>query len=177
MWHKRTIKLEKNISIKAKPGNNVFVANRGDVSFEYPSSWIVKPSDTSICFYDAEPPADQCVLEFSIMHLDLRVDWAKLPLDQMLCSAMGNEAGPRDLGSVHRLARNDLKLVWLEYDFLDPVEKRTALSRCALALRADVLPLMTFSFWPEDGPKWGPVWNDLLETLRLATGKRFQRRN
>ncbi|MBM3841175.1 MAG: hypothetical protein FJ398_25120 [Verrucomicrobia bacterium] len=177
MWHKRTIKLDKNISIQAKPGNNVFVANRGDVSFEYPASWIVKPSNNSICFYDAEPPADQCVLEFSIMHLDLSVDWSRLPLDQMLCSAVGGEAGPRDLASVRQSARSDLKLVWLEYDFLDPVEKRTALSRCALALRADILPLITFSFWPEDGPKREPTWNTLLETLRLATGERFKLRN
>lgn len=177
MWHKRTIKLDQNTSIKAKPGNNVFVANRGEVSFEYPSSWIVKPSETSICFNDAEPPSDQCALEFSIMHLDLNVDWSSLPLDQMLCSAVRNEAGPRDPASVHRLARNDFKLAWLEYDFLDPVEKRLALSRCALALGADILPLITFSFWPEDVPKWGPVWNDLLETLRLARGERFRRRN
>ena len=62
-------------------------------------------------------------------------------------------------------------------DFIDPVEKRTALARCALALRADVLPLITFSFWPEDRQKWEPVWNDLFETLRLAKGQRFKRRN
>src|SRR5262245_3510098 len=177
MWYKRTIKLDKHISIQASPGNNVFVANRGDVSFEYPSSWIVKPSDSSICFYDAEPPADQCVLEFSIMHLDLRVDWSNLPLDQMLCSAVGDENGARDLASVHRWARHDLKLVWLEYNFIDPVEKRTALSRCALALHADVLPLFTFNFWPEDAGKWESAWNNLLETLRLAKGQRFKQRN
>ena len=175
MWHKRTIKLEKNISIRARPGNNVFVANRGDVSFEYPSSWIVKPADNSICFYDAEPPADQCVLEFSILHLDLSVDWSHLPLDQMLCGAVGNEAGPCDPASVHRLTRGDLKCVWLEYEFIDPVEKRTALARCALALRADVLPLIMLSFSPEDRQKWEPFWNALFETLRLAEGEKHLR--
>ena len=153
------------------------MANRGEVSFEYPGSWIVKPSDNSICFYDAEPPTDQCVLEFSVMHLDLSVDWANLPLDRMLCSAIRDEAGPRDLASVHRFTRGDLKVVWLEYDFLDPVEHRTALARCALALRAEVLPLITLSFWPEDKQKWEPVWHDLLETLRLADGQRFRQRN
>ena len=95
----------------------------------------------------------------------------------MLCSAVGDETGPRDLSSVHTLARGDLKLVWLEYEFIDPVEQRTALARCALALRAAVLPLITFSFWPEDRQKWEPVWNDLFETLRLAKGQRFKRRN
>ena len=165
MWHKRTIKLNKNISVKAKPGNNIFVANRGEVSFEYPGSWIVKPSDNSICFYDAEPPTDQCVLEFSIMHLDLSVDWSNLPLAQMLCSAMRDEAGPRDLASVQRFTRGDLKLVWLEHDFIDPVENRTALSRCALALRAEVLPLITFGFWPEDFRRCNAYWHHALKTL------------
>ena len=177
MWRKRTIQSDKNVSIKSKPGNNVFIANRGDVLFEYPASWIVKPSDNSICFYDAEPPADQCVLEFSIMQLQFGVDWSNLPLDRMLCSAVGDNAGPRDLATVQRCVRKDLKLVWLEYEFLDPIEKRTALTRCALALHAGVLPLITFSFWPEDLQKWTPFWNDLLDTLRLAQGPRFLRRN
>lgn len=64
IWQKRTIKLEKDFPIQAKPGNNVFVANRGNVYFEYPRSWIVKPSDNSVCFHDAEPPADNCVSSF-----------------------------------------------------------------------------------------------------------------
>src|SRR5947207_11956975 len=138
MWHKRTIKLDKNCPITAKAGNNVFVANRGDVSFEYPNSWIVKPSETSICFYDAEPPADQCVLEFSIMHLNFSVDWSKCPLDELLCNAVGRESGPGDRAGVQQLQRRDLKIAWLEYEFMEPIEKRPALSRCAVALRAEV---------------------------------------
>jgi hypothetical protein len=177
IWHKRTIKLEKNFPIQAKPGNNVFVANRGDVSFEYPGSWIVKPSENSICFHDAEPPADNCVLELSIMHLNFGVDWSKCPLDQVLCAAVGGEAGPRERSEVHELPRKDFRIVWLESSFTDPVERRLALTRSALALRAEVLPLFTFSFWPEHKLKWEPVWKDIFETLRLAEGQRFKSRN
>ncbi len=177
MWQKRTIKLDKNFPIKARPGNNVFVANRGEVSFEYPESWIVKPSDTSICLYDVEPPADQCVLEFSIMHLDFDVDWSQCPLDELLCAAVGGESGPLDRTCVHHLQKGDLKIVWLEREFIELVEKRPALSRSAVALRAEILPLLTFSFWPEHKPKWEPIWTCMLETLRLAEGQRFKERN
>lgn len=177
IWQKRTIKLEKDFPIQAKPGNNVFVANRGDVYFEYPRSWIVKPSDNSVCFHDAEPPADNCVLELSIMHLSFDVDWTKCPLDQMLCAAVAGELGARLRSEIHELRRNDLRIVWIESSFTDPLEKRLALSRSALALRAEVLPLFTFSFWPDDKPRWEPVWTGIFETFHLAEGQRFRSRN
>src|SRR4051794_38898556 len=97
-WHKRTIKWDKNFPVTTRNGNNLFVANRGDVSFEYPSGWIIKPTEGSICFYDAEPPADQCVLEFSILHLDVGVDWSKCPLEEMLCRA----SEPRRAGVIRQ---------------------------------------------------------------------------
>jgi hypothetical protein len=177
IWQKRTIKWEKGFPIQAKPGHNVFVANRGELVFEYPGSWIVKPSENAICFHDAEPPADDCVLELSILHLDLSVDWSQCPLAEILCAAAGGESGPRDLSAVHEFGRKDLKIVWLESTFTDPVANRLALSRSALALRAEVLPLFTFSFWPEHKLKWEPVWQGLFETLRLAEGQQFKRRN
>jgi hypothetical protein len=176
-WQKRTIKWDKNFPITTRKGNNLFVANRGDVSFEYPSGWITKPSETSICFYDAEPPADQCVLEFSILPLQIDVDWGKVPLEEMLCQAVGGHAGKCDRAAIQTMERDDLKIVWMEYDFTDPIEKRLALSRCALAVKAAVLPLITFSFWPEEKKKWEPVWKDILETLRVGQGARFKERN
>jgi hypothetical protein len=177
MWERRTIKLDKSIKITARPGNNVFIANRGEVSFEYPKSWIVKPTDTAICLHDAEPPNDQCILEFSILHLDFSADWSKVPLAQLLCAAVGGESGPLDQACARQVQRGDLKIAWLEREFMEPVEKRPALSRSAVALRAEILPLFTFSFWPEDKLKREPVWSCILETLRLAEGQRFKRRN
>jgi hypothetical protein len=179
MWSKRTINLPKNFPVSARPGNNVFIANRGDVSFEYPSSWVVKPSDKSICFYDANPPDDQCVLEFSITHLDFRRDWSDLPLASMLCKVLppGHQAGPAQPWDVQQLIRGDLQIVWLESDFMDPVEHRLALARCALARCADIVPLITFNFWPEHKQKWEPIWQSILETLRVAHGPRFKSRN
>src|SRR5437762_13530834 len=129
MWQKRTIRLDKNFPVKAKPGNNVFVANGGDVLFQYPSSWLVKPSETSICFYDVEPPADQCVLELSFMHLNFAVDWRDCPLDEMLCRAVGGESGSHDLADVHTLQRAGLQIVWLEYEFTDQIGRASCRER------------------------------------------------
>jgi len=178
-WQKRTIKLDKNFPIPktAKPGNNIFVANRGEVSFEYPKDWIVKPSDQSICFYDAEPPADQCMLEFSILPLDFAVDWSKLPLEEMIRQAVGAESGSCEPANIRTLRRGEIKIVWLEHEFMEPVEKRPAISRCGLASRADVMALITFNFWPEHRDEAETVWSGILETLRLAEGPRFKTRN
>ena len=44
---------------------------------------------------------------------------------------------PRDLAGVQRLQRGEFEIAWLEYEFTDPIEKRLALARCAVALRAE----------------------------------------
>lgn len=111
------------------------------------------------------------------MHLSFDVDWTKCPLDQMLCAAVAGELGARLRSEIHELRRNDLRIVWIESSFTDPLEKRLALSRSALALRAEVLPLFTFSFWPDDKPRWEPVWTGIFETFHLAEGQRFRSRN
>src|SRR5207247_10771839 len=100
-----------------------------------------------------------------------------VPLGELLCAAVGGDSGPLDPSCIRQFQRGDLKIVWLEREFMEPVEKRPALSRCAIALRAEILPLLTFSFWPEDKTKWEPVWTCILQTLHLAEGRRFSRRN
>lgn len=178
MWNRRTIKLDKKVRVKARPGNNIFVANRGDVSFEYPNTWIVKPSERSICFYDAEPPDDQCVLELSIIHLNFRIDWSGLPLARMLCDVLPPEETVPALGAnVREIRKGDLQIVWHEFDFMEKVEHRLAFTRGALARRADVVPFITLNFWPEDREKVVPIWDAVLETLRVAEGGRYKARN
>jgi hypothetical protein len=111
------------------------------------------------------------------MNLNFQVDWGGLPLNQMLRSVVEAESGALDVGQVQEVRRGELKIVWLEHALDDPVEHRRALTRCALALRADILPLITFNFWPEDKPKWEHAWSVIIEALRLAEGSDFKRRN
>src|SRR5712691_1970185 len=116
-------------------------------------------------------------MEFSILPLDFAIDWSKLPLEEMIRQAVGKESGSYDPANVRTLRRGEIRIVWLEHEFMEPVEIRPAISRCGLASRADVMALITFNFWPEHREKAETVWNGLLETLRLAEGQRFETRN
>ena len=71
----------------------------------------------------------------------------------------------------------EIRIVWLEHEFMEPVEKRPAISWYGLASRADVMALVTFNFWPEHRDNAETVWSGILETLRLAEGQRFKTRN
>jgi hypothetical protein len=97
------------------------------------------------------------------------VDWKALPLLLLLREAI--DAADEDRiaeGPVMDGGRNDLELVWTELRVVDPGEHREARSRIALARGRGVQCLMTFAFWPEDGARWGPVWNRALASLRLG---------
>ena len=68
-WKRRTFDLPDDHGWSAKPGNNIFVANRGAVLFEYPSGWVLKPDGNSICLYDREAPDDNMRLQVSVLRL------------------------------------------------------------------------------------------------------------
>src|SRR4051812_33266125 len=81
-WHKQTFKLPANLDLGplAKPGYNVFIADRGAVGFCYPKDWIVRPGKSSIEFHDREPPDDDCVLQVSVHRLPpVKGGWGQLP--------------------------------------------------------------------------------------------------
>ena len=45
-WKRRQFNLSDKHRWKAKPGNKIFVINRGAVHFEHPGDWVVKPRET-----------------------------------------------------------------------------------------------------------------------------------
>lgn len=57
-WKSRVVDLPDDHGWSAKPGNSIFVANRGAVHFEYPSGWVITPDGDSICLHDAAAPDD-----------------------------------------------------------------------------------------------------------------------
>lgn len=60
-WIKRELKLKENHGWRATPGYKIFVANQGAVRFDIPVKWVMLPGESgSVCFYDREPPADDC---------------------------------------------------------------------------------------------------------------------
>src|SRR6266496_1579784 len=82
-WDKEELELNKSHGWRARPGQKIFVADRGALRIEFPEDWVVIPDDDSIKFYDKQPPDDDCCLAVSYMRLP-PVDLSGLPVSEML---------------------------------------------------------------------------------------------
>jgi hypothetical protein len=167
-WIKQTLELKENHLWTAKPGYQVFVADRGAVRFEVPQGWFLEPQTASFRFTDVEPPDDNCGLEVSFNRLP-PADYSQLPLTDLLREVVDRDS--RDVikrGIIHRIDRVALRLVWTELRFIDPTEKREAFSRIAIGLGAGIQCLLTFEYWVEDANKFLHAWDTALETLKLG---------
>ena len=170
-WEKKTLDLPPGHGWKAKPGYNVFVADRGAVRFDFPAHWVVQPGDDgSIKFHDKKPPDDDCVLAVSVIRLPpIQGGWGGLPLAGLVGEVVKGD--PRDatpVGDVVTVQRPDLELAWAEVSFIDPNEKRPARSRCCLARARGVQPLITMDYWEADAEKFTPVWDEVLRSLQVG---------
>ena len=171
-WEKQTFKIPDGVDLKAiaKPGYNVFIADRGAVAFSYPQDWVVLPGKDSIRLHDRKPPDDDCVLAVSVMRLPpVKGGWGGLPLERLVREIMKNDSrGASPIGEVRNETRPDLELSWAELAFIDPTEVRSARSRCCLARANNVQPLITFDFWESDLERAGPVWDEVLRSLKVG---------
>src|SRR5262249_24331626 len=146
----------------ARPGCNVFMADRGAVRFDFPKDWVVIPGGSSIKFHDRQPPADDCTLQVSVLYLP-DIDWSGLPLSFLVRQLVANDS--RDIfcrGEIVEVRRPRLELAWTEVGFIDPNERQEARSRTCLARWSNIQPLITFDFWAEHAPRVDPVWEDVL---------------
>ena len=171
-WEKQTFKIPDDVDLKslARPGYNLFIADRGAVAFSYPQEWVILPTKDSIKLHDRQPPDDDCVMGVSVMRLPpVKGGWGGLPLEKLVREMMKNDKrGASPLGEVRNEKRPDLELSWGELSFIDPVEIRTARSRCCLARANLVQPLITMDFWESDLERFGPAWDEVLRTLRVG---------
>lgn len=164
----KRLRLKDNHTWAAPKGYKILVIERGLVSFNFPEKWLLKQIDP-VEIHDADPPNDNARLMVSFWRLPKDVDWSGLPLAPMLMDATKDS----DLeilarGEVIRSARTDIEIVWTEHRFLDPVEKREAYSRIAVARGFNVQALITFDFWVDHAEKLAPVWSEVLGSLQLG---------
>lgn len=191
-WRKQVFNLPENHGWTAKPGNKVFVADRGALRFEIPQDWLVEPSRKSVKFRDAPEPNDTMGLEVSVFYAGagMNIDWSSLPLHQLIKDVTTEDftgrpgrAGRRrkrkgrdetKVGPPVTIKLGNLELAWVESEFIDPGEKRPAFSRTAITRDpiASIHALLTFSYWPEDADRAKAVWNDVMGTLKM--GERFE---
>jgi hypothetical protein len=168
-WTKQTYQLEGNYRWKSKPGNVIFVADRGAVRFDYPGEWILEPGET-FKLHDHQPPDDTCVLQVSIFRLGSEIDWSSLPsTDRMLAECLTSRDRDVVWRSEARIQRRaGVELAWVESHGIDPGEQRLAISRTCLAAGGHVRALLTLDFWPEDQPRLDLIWEELLRTLEVG---------
>jgi hypothetical protein len=167
-WIKETMDLKEGHRWHAKPGYQVFVAGRGAVRFDVPSSWHFEPDTKSMKFMDKPPPDDDCRLEVSYNQLP-PADYSLFPLEAMLRKiAKEDTRNVVEIGEVTTLKRQTARIVWIELKFIDSIENREAYSRVCIGLGSQVQCLITFDFWASDRDRLSPIWDEVLRTLTLG---------
>ena len=169
-WNKQAFDLAAGHGWKARPGYRIFVADAGAVRFDFPEDWVVVPGKDSIGLHDRRPPNDDCVLKVSVMRLPpIQGGWEQVPLERFVREVVQHDSrGATGGDEIITVRRDGLELAWAEVRFIDPNEKRAALSRCCLARARNVQPLITMDFWETDREKFGPVWDEVLRSLQVG---------
>jgi hypothetical protein len=172
-WNKYTMSLPPNHGWKCSPGHNLFIADRGAVRFEYPEDWHHGPEQGCIGFHDREPPDDDCSLRASVLHFPPGVKTAdvdrELPLDALIVDAVARDTRSVTFdGVVHRVAKPDSTVVWVQMTFTDPNEHRLARSRMCMARARGVQPLITMDYWDDQADRFEPVWDNVMRSLWVA---------
>lgn len=168
-WAQSKLRMTRQHEWKSKPGYNIFVANAGEVRFDFPEDWAFNPGESSLEFRDKEKPDDDCLLQVSIMHLNPEIDWSSLPLAQIFADLTRDDPrGDIDYGEVQYEKRADCELAWRDGRWHDPSEDRDAVARACLARGGTVLPFITMDFWLDDHDRFSPVWDEVLRSLRLG---------
>lgn len=167
-FRKTNLRLADNHTWKAPKGYKIVVADRGAVSFNVPTSWHLAKMEP-LELYDREPPIDDVRLTVSFWRLPPGIDWTDLSLTKMLNDATKDSKHDiLERSEVTTFPREDVELIWTAHRFIDPVEKREAYTRIALARGWGVQALLTMDFWMDDLAMCQPIWDEVLRSLQLG---------
>lgn len=166
---KTTIRLRDDHVWTAHPGYKVFVADRGALRFDIPQRWVMRADEDSIKFWNKPPPKDDCILQASLKHLNPQFDWSGIQLLPMFKAATAKD----DAAELSRtdpiiLRHHGLEAIWHEVRRIDPGEQREAISRMCVAMAGTIYAIISLDFWPEHETRFDPVWQVVLESLRMG---------
>jgi hypothetical protein len=168
-----TLRLPENHGWRSKPGYKIFVANKGEVRFDYPEHWVLDDTPP-ITFRDKERPADTCRLQLEIYKR--RKDGDGPPIKELLVDLMDvfkatNDEDPGyalGRGEIVVVDREDLELAWRTSKFFNPYRNREMISRSAAARANGVLPLIIFDFPADAKTLFDPIWEEILTSLQVG---------
>ena len=172
----QTFELPHDHGWKAAPGHKVFVANRGDVRFEFPERFVITHRDEAICFHDAPPPDDACRISLTIWPLPPEAGrrmMDELDLGDLLRQAAEGEGKKtKDRaerpGPVTAGRRLNYEWAWLQYAWNDKESGRVVRARTLMARTPRVALLITFEFYRDLQAEYEPTFGHLMATLRLS---------
>ena len=168
---RRIYRLPERHRWKAKEGNKIFVANKGDVRFEFPEGWVFDRTSggegKSARFFDGHPPNDNIRLEVSVINAMDPLAF-QAPLADVLDGAIKDIGENCERSEAFAMTLPDHDLALLDLAYIDPIEKRPAHSLFCLARGAGVHALISLDYWPEDAATALAVWEDVLGSLRLG---------
>ena len=175
---KITVPLPASHGWHCKPGNKLFVADRGAVAFEIPHGWVIKhdPKGT-LTLHDKAPPDDSCRISLTVFHLPpVKGGWGQLPLEKQMIDAERDMSKkkkkhrkPASPMIIHNEPRLDGELVWADKaHWPDPENGRLIRCRQLMARARLVQVLITFDVYTDTGEKFQPAWEDLLRSIQVA---------
>lgn len=170
---------------KAAPGYSILVIDAGAVRFEYPQGWHVVPKARQLNLHDRLPPDDEGRFQVTVFRLSPLESgsWDALPLDQLLSDAVAEgrkrkkRAGRKGAAApastrvhdVTSVRRPDLEYVWTEYSGPDPENGRLVFTRQLMARARGAQPLITFDYYASRAEDYRPVWQHMVDSLRLGS--------
>ena len=168
-WQQGRFKMKPDHRWKAKPGHQIFIAQRGAIRLDIPRAWVVIPDKTSYKMCDRQPPDDECTLEVSYMVLP-NVDLTDLTVGMMLRDVTDSQHQKTETwrGEIVEEKRGEMELAQLATRWIDPSQNREACSHIAVARRRGIQALLTYDYWLDDAKQFGPVWLTVMESLRVA---------
>jgi hypothetical protein len=176
-WKKISVPLDPGHKWQCKPGNQLFIADRGAVTFEFPQGWVVRHDQVdTITLHDRAPPDDSARVSLTIFRLPpVEGGWSQLPLNQMLKSKPAQDDEDRGEMVVHDVARPGMEMIWGEKQpYPDPENGKLIRCRHVLARARGIQALISFDVYVDADERFAGAWDDLLLTLQLGIPRNIQ---
>jgi hypothetical protein len=166
--------LPENHGWRSSPGYKIFVANKGEVRFDYPESWEIDIS-APITFRDRPQPNDICRLRVFIYHptakqkqtppiqeaLQDLIDIARAESNEDLGYSLGQ-------GQITVIPREDVDLAWRQDRYFDPNRQREISTRSCAARAGGTIALLMFDFPSDDRSTFDAIWEEILRSIQLG---------
>jgi hypothetical protein len=160
-----------------EPKHAIFVADRGNVEFEAPAGWKIEGGKGgSVVFTD---PTAQASVEMSYVRFGALS--VVPPVDQFLAQVMDREHDhpTRERSPVQSEWRGPMQLArawrtWAEADKDRGNAVREARGWTLIGANKIFQVLVTCSYWKDDEPWVGPIWDRVVASLHLGDGNPYQ---